>query len=252
MHLFIEGSNLKVNLSDTIICPPFFQNTHILDHVHFFKQFQNNWHRYFLIPFLEISLLNRKIHNQESPYIAWIQEIEQLKNCTIYILDAHAPHILKNTKCVHTINPITYLRQFLKNIVDHNSIFIAPDQGALAKVKKLSRIFQIPYLSLLKKQDSKDLFCLNKIKNLNNKKAIIIDDLIKSGRTIQNTIHFLLDNNITQIYIYATHFLHNDAVLEILNHKECVQLIVTNSTGIKYQHHPKLKILTLCKSQTVT
>lgn len=200
----------------------------------------------FLISFLYVAQFDRPLNNIISPFHAFIGNLEKSEHAKFFILDCHAKK-LKNAHIIINIDPTNYLRFLLKRYVSHSTIFINPDQGASAKVKKLSTIFGKPRLSFLKNQQSKNVSILGNDKNLKGKNCIIIDDIINTGATLIETVDYLIKRNIKDFIIYVTHVINENALIYLLNHSQCLNIIVTDSIPLSITH-PKLVLLTLCNS----
>lgn len=209
---------------------------------------KRNVHTTFLIPFVYLAQFDRPMNEDISPFHNFILQLNTIEKAQFLIIDCHA----QKTEVFHNIkniNPIQYLRFILKKDCNPSTIFISPDQGALRKVKKLSSIFQRPYISFLKRQNLKNITLTGKnmASLLQKKRCIIIDDIINTGRTLTVSVDYLVENNIKDFIIYVTHVIDEKALLLFLNHPQCLKIIITNSLNITVTH-PKLVCLRLCNS----
>ena len=206
----------------------------------------------FFIPFVYIARFDRPMNETISPFQSFISELQKIEKAYFLILDCHTEKKYGVTK-FKNINPVIYLRFLLKKYCNHETVFISPDQGALRKVIKLSSIFQKPYLSFLKQQQSKKITLAgkNNIKKLQKKRCIIIDDIINTGATLQASVDYLISRNVENFIIYVTHVINETALVTFLNHPACVKIIITNSLNIKL-NHPKLYCLGLGNSYTIS
>ena len=78
------------------------------------------------------------------------------------------------------------------------------------------------------------------------KKAVIVDDMISSGRTIVNAANILKEKGVEEILVFATHPIFSDEAPEILQKAPVEKVFVTDTVLIpENKQFAKLEVLTV-------
>ena len=91
------------------------------------------------------------------------------------------------------------------------------------------------------KNDNVTIYTNDDTKNLKNKKAIIIDDMIDTGKTVIEATNFLVKNGIKSVDIYATHGIFSGNSIKKLNENKNIKSIAI-SDSIKYSNSKNNKL----------
>lgn len=133
-------------------------------------------------------------------------------------------------------------------------VLVSPDMGGIRRIKLLSEMLDnMPYVSIIKDRDlATGNIESNEIDNpdpnwkKNIKTAIIVDDMISTGRTIVAAIDLLKKNGIEEIMVFATHPVLSNEAKEILQNSKASRIFVTDSIDVpKEKHFDKLEILSI-------
>lgn len=132
-----------------------------------------------------------------------------------------------------------------------NAILISPDMGGIRRVKILSELLGgMAYAAIEKDRDlqsgwvSAQGFGEGNISN--QKRAIIVDDMISSGKTIVAAAEVLCAKGIEEIIVFATHAIFSEKAPQLLQNAKVEKIFVTNSVAVpKEKYFPKLEILSI-------
>ena len=134
---------------------------------------------------------------------------------------------------IKNISAIPILAEFLlnnKNI--ENPIIVSPDEGGKIRAKKIAELLNLQMLCLKKTRDRETgLVSIEEKLDLavHGKDAILIDDMISTGKSIVKACEVLKKNNIRKIIVLCTHALLLDNALEIIMEAGVHEIISTNS-----------------------
>jgi ribose-phosphate pyrophosphokinase len=134
---------------------------------------------------------------------------------------------------IKNISAIPILAEFLlnnKNI--ENPIIVSPDEGGKIRAKKIAELLNLQMLCLKKTRDrDTGLVSIEEKLDLavHGKDAILIDDMISTGKSIVKACEVLKKNKIRNIIVLCTHALLLDNALEIIMEAGVHEIISTNS-----------------------
>ena len=134
---------------------------------------------------------------------------------------------------IKNISAIPILAEFLlnnKNI--ENPIIVSPDEGGKIRAKKIAELLNLQMLCLKKTRDrDTGLVSIEEKLDLavHGKDAILIDDMISTGKGIVKACEVLKKNKIRNIIVLCTHALLLDNALEIIMEAGVHEIISTNS-----------------------
>ncbi len=135
-----------------------------------------------------------------------------------------------------------------------DTILVSPDMGGIRRIKILSELLDnTSYVSIVKNRnlesgeiesnsfDTKDLSFTKKAK-----RAIIVDDVISTGRTIVAAVDLLVRNGIKDNFVFATHPVFSNESKEILQNSKLSKVFVTDTIKIpENKKFEKLEILSV-------
>ncbi len=137
-----------------------------------------------------------------------------------------------------------------------NCILVSPDMGGIRRIRLLSQMLgNMPYISIVKNRD----LATGNIKSTRIesnmldwkkgiKKAIIVDDMISTGRTIDAAVDLLIKNGIPQNFIFATHPVFSHDFENILQNSKAEKIFVTDTIEVPEEKmFGKLEVLTVSK-----
>lgn len=133
---------------------------------------------------------------------------------------------------------------------NENTILISPDMGGIRRIKQISEILDnMPFATIDKNRDLltgevKSNVVTGEVRN----RAIIIDDMISSGKTILAGSELLHLNGVKEIIVFATHPVFSDHAVKRLNNDLITKVFVTNSISVKLEDNsPKIEIISIAE-----
>ncbi len=159
--------------------------------------------------------------------------LASLGTTKLVTIDAHSPESFNYSFETVDLSAIPSLASYVKNNITLNKpIVISPDEGGIQRAKKFAGVINVDMLSLIKTRDrfTGDVsISLSDQQPLENRDALIVDDMISTGNSIIKATEILKKNNIGNVYVVCTHaLLLNDAKEKLLN-AGIMEVISTNS-----------------------
>lgn len=159
--------------------------------------------------------------------------LASLGTTKLVTIDTHSPGSLHYSFETVDLSAIPSLASYVKkNITLNKPIVISPDEGGIHRAKKFAGVIEIDMLSLIKTRDrfTGDVsISLSDQQPLENRDALIVDDIISTGNSIIKATEILKKNNIGNVYVVCTHALLLDDAKEKLLKAGVKDVISTNS-----------------------
>ncbi|MCL5432739.1 MAG: ribose-phosphate pyrophosphokinase [Patescibacteria group bacterium] len=183
-----------------------------------------------------------------------IKNIESLGVDRIIVFDVHSvktPELFKIP--VFHLSALPVFGDFVRKYYN-DSILISPDAGGIRRVKILAGLIKMPFAVITKDRDLETgEVTAEKIeglpKNKKIKRAIIVDDMISSGKTIIVAAEMLRKNKIDEVFVFVTHAIFSEEAPKLLQNSVVEKVIVTDAVFIpKSKYFPKLKVLSIAKT----
>ena len=113
---------------------------------------------------------------------------------------------------------------------EDNLVFVSPDVGGVLRARSFAKKLNADLAIIDKRRDAPGLSnAMNVIGSVENKKCIIVDDLVDSGGTICNAAKALLDKGATSVYGYCSHGVYSGKALDNINKSVLEEMVCTNS-----------------------
>jgi len=130
-----------------------------------------------------------------------------------------------------------------------NSVLVSPDMGGIRRIKMLSEsLGNMPYATVEKNRnlETGDISDSSMEGNVNGKTAIIVDDMISTGRTIVAAEKILLKNGVKKVLVFATHAVFSANATELLQNLKAEKVFVTDTIFIpKEKYFDKLEVISV-------
>lgn len=174
--------------------------------------------------------------------------LETLKVDKIITFDLHTIKIPEFFKV-----PVLHLSAiplFAKQIKkEKDLVIVSPDLGGLRRAKELSKmLMNVPTAAVSKNRDLKT----GKIKSqglegdVRGKSAVVLDDMISTGETIEAAVNLVSQNGASKISIFATHPVFSKNASDRLSKLPVERVYVTDSVFIpEEKYFPKLEVLSI-------
>lgn len=181
--------------------------------------------------------------------------LESLKVDRVVTLDLHS---VKIPELFHI--PVTHLSALpvfaaaIKKELRKDAVLVSPDMGGLRGISKLSALLNdMPWVAIVKKRNLETgdikMTGIEGDTSTLKKRAIILDDMISSGKTIVQAAAFLKKMGIEECCVFATHAIFSKEAPYLLQHSIVDRVFVTDSVYIADEKKfPKLTILSAGES----
>ena len=131
---------------------------------------------------------------------------------------------------------------------DGQTSLVSPDMGGMHRLGKLVELLgSMPLVAIEKNRDltTGDIDA-SAVHGELKKRAIILDDMISSGRTIVQACEILKGQGVEEIYVFATHPVFSEEASDILQKSSAKEIVVTDTILVpKEKQFEKLKILSV-------
>jgi len=137
-----------------------------------------------------------------------------------------------------------------------NGIIVSPDAGGAKRVTAIADKLGLDFALIHRKRESRAADAPEKMEllvgDVRDKVAILVDDMIDSGRTLALAARTLHENGAKTIYALISHGLLSEVNMSLIEDLPIVKLVVTNTISQK-QHTDKCsKLFTMDISPIIT
>jgi len=178
-----------------------------------------------------------------------IKIIENLGVDRVISFDLHS---VKIPQMFHVpVTPLSALEVFADIIISENKddlVLVSPDMGGIARIKKLSELTGgLPFVSIVKDRDlnTGDIQSAQ-INGEVRKRAVILDDVISTGKTLVAASELLSKNGVEKITVMATHAIMAKSAPTDLQASSIDKVIVTDTINLPEKRiFPKLEVVSI-------
>ena len=128
---------------------------------------------------------------------------------------------------------------------------VSPDMGGLRRIKQMSILLdEMSFVATVKNRDLNsgeiEMDTIEGTIEEGKKRALIVDDMISSGKTIVKSSELLIKSGVEEIYVFATHAIFSAEAPEILQNSPVSKVFVTDSVFIpEEKRFEKLEVISL-------
>ena len=135
------------------------------------------------------------------------------------------------SKPVDHMTAMPILTQFVQDrLGDRELVIIAPDAGRVKLVRKFAQKVGAPYALMEKERPAQQVaeigYVIGEVKN---RTAVIVDDIIATGGTLNAAAQTVLDEGADEVFAVATHGLFSGRAFEILSNGPLAGIVVTDT-----------------------
>ena len=133
---------------------------------------------------------------------------------------------------------------------DKESVLVSPDMGGNRRIKQMSEMLgNMPHASIVKDRDlASGIVSAQTIEGALQKKAIIVDDMISSGKTIEAAVSLLKKQGVLQILVLAVHPVFSDEAPILLQNLPIEKVVVSDTIEVpKEKYFTKLHVLSVAE-----
>lgn len=215
-----------------------------------------------VMPLLYAGRQHRRNTRENLACGAFLREIDDINRTKSFItFDAHdqgVEHAIRNMEFDNIFATNVILEEFIENSsIDElkNLVFVAPDNGATGRRNVYLNSFNSPYISkeagsFIKQRNYNTLVDgkypvisheYSGNNNLENKTAIVVDDMISSGGSMFDVIEELNKHGISHIYIIVTYALFTEGIDKFKEYYDKGMLDGIYTTNLSYINEEYLK-----------
>lgn len=164
----------------------------------------------------------------------------------ILALDLHAGQIqgFFNIPVDHLFATTVLLDYVEKNMKD-DIVMVTPDAGGAERARAYAKKLGAPMAMIDKRRSAPNVSeVMNVIGDVENKTAIIIDDMIDTAGTLVKATESLIKNGAKAVYACATHAVLSGSAIERIENSALKEIVVTNSIA-RNANCKKIKVLSV-------
>jgi ribose-phosphate pyrophosphokinase len=138
------------------------------------------------------------------------------------------------SKPVDHMTAMPILTQFVTDrLADRDLVIIAPDAGRVKLVRKFAQKVGAPYALMEKERPAQQVAEIGYvIGDVKGKTAVIVDDIIATGGTLNAAAQTVLDEGATEVFAVATHGLFSGDAFSILKEGPLSGIVVTDTVPL--------------------
>ena len=189
-----------------------------------------------VIPYYGYARQDRKTRSREPITAKLVADmLEKAGADRVISLDLHAAQIqgFFDIPVDHLMGAPLLADYFLKKGLEEDAVVVSPDHGGVTRARKLAEFLKAPIAIIDKRRPKANVAeIMNIIGSVDNKRCIIIDDMIDTAGTITLASQALMDAGAKEVYACATHPVLSGPAIERLEKSPIKQVIVTDSIKI--------------------
>jgi ribose-phosphate pyrophosphokinase len=135
------------------------------------------------------------------------------------------------SKPVDHMTAMPILTQFVQDrLGGRDLVIVAPDAGRVKLVRKFAQKVGAPYALMEKERPAQQVAEIGYvIGEVRNRTAIIVDDIIATGGTLNAAAQTVLDEGADEVFAVATHGLFSGRAFEVLSDGPLAGIVVTDT-----------------------
>ncbi len=139
------------------------------------------------------------------------------------------------SKPVDHMTAMPILTQFITDrLAGEDLVIIAPDAGRVKLVRKFAQKVGAPYALMEKERPAQQVAEIGYvIGDVKGKTAVIVDDIIATGGTLNAAAQTVLDEGATAVFAVATHGLFSGNAFEVLSEGPLSGIVVTDTVPLR-------------------
>lgn len=194
-----------------------------------------------VMPYYGYARQDRKARSREpitAKLVADLLEMDKISR--LITIDLHAAQVqgFFDIPVDHLIAAPIFAKYVKERRLNDNVVLVAPDHAGVTMTRKFAEFINAPIAIVDNREDVKHESALTKttadfvIGDVKGKNAIIVDDIVDTGRRMAMSAEVLKKFGAKDIYGIATHPVLSGNAPEILEHSPLKELIVSNSINV--------------------
>lgn len=146
---------------------------------------------------------------------------------------------------VDHVTAIPIIARYFKEKNIKNGVVVSPDVGGVKRASIFGKRLHFPLAILDKRRPAPNMAEIEHIVgDVEDRDAIIFDDMIDTGGTLFKAIDMLFRHNARKVYVGATHPIFSGNIIEKLESSRVEEIVVANTIPIK-KECKKIKVLSI-------
>ncbi len=168
----------------------------------------------------------------------------------VLTMDLHAPQLqgFFDIPVDHLIG-VPILANYFKDKFKDTSdvVVVSPDVGSVSRSRKFAERLEVPLAIIDKRRPKANVSeIMNIIGDVNNKRVVLVDDLIDTGGTIVNAVNALVEIGAKEVYACCTHGVLSGPAIDRINNSQMKELVMLNTIPVSGDRKiPKLVSLSV-------
>lgn len=151
---------------------------------------------------------------------------------------------------VHHLSALSVFAQRIKKDFNLSEIvLVSPDMGGIRRIKIIAELLgNLPFATVTKNRDlsTGSISDSGLDGDVRGKTAIIVDDMISTGKTMVEAVELLLENGAKKVFAFATHAVFAKDAKKLLEYSRIERVFITDTIDVPpYNLFPKLEILSI-------
>lgn len=151
----------------------------------------------------------------------------------VLTMDLHAPQLqgFFDIPLDHLLGGRILAHYFLDKFGDTSDVVVvSPDVGSVSRSRKFAQRLDVSLAIIDKRRPKANVSeIMNIIGDVNNKRAILVDDIIDTGGTIVNAANALAEMGAKEVYACCTHGLLSGPAIEKIEKSQMKELVTLNT-----------------------
>ncbi|NLL07098.1 MAG: ribose-phosphate pyrophosphokinase [Clostridiaceae bacterium] len=155
----------------------------------------------------------------------------------ILTMDLHAPQLqgFFDIPVDHLIGVPILANYFREKFQDTSDVVVvSPDVGSVSRSRKFAEWLEVPLAIIDKRRPKANVSeIMNIIGDVNNKRVVLVDDLIDTGGTILNAVNALVEIGAKEVYACCTHGVLSGSALERIDASPMKEIVTLNTIPVQ-------------------
>lgn len=186
-----------------------------------------------VIPYYGYARQDRKVRSREPITAKLVADMLERAGATrVLVLDLHAAQIqgFFDIPVDHVIAAPLLAQYFIDKDIAKDAVVVSPDHGGVARARAMAEYLKVPLAIIDKRRPKANVAeIMNIIGNVQNKKCIMIDDIIDTAGTICLGGKALKDAGASQVYACCSHAVLSGEAINRLENSVFEKVVVTDS-----------------------